>query len=351
MSQKTVLYPGGFYCRESPRSKYSLINSIVKAVRKDGHIFIIHWGPKGNYKSNNLLAIHHDVLKKLFPNKSSKEIFEHILNSIVFDIPQYDSAINRLKPSKWAIKAKVGFPRVVIIDWDDIGMYFSKYRELTQEVKEFLYEFHGCREDVACIQGSSPLAQDAHKGIRGCYNYEVIWNKRYGLVEKYVSRYSKKAGEGTIKKYATQKIRCKFIPKDYFMRYKLMKIQAKDRIRIKRQERYTKTIINRIVDDLLVQDLQVLAIIKKAIGKKGSETTKMIHKQFKKEFGHIEPYKKYLSNIYSRLDGLGIINYTIKGKRSEISMTDKGNETLKKAMDKHESVRNIIGKDTSKSTM
>ncbi len=326
----------------------SLLRQCENANRNDFFWFILHWGIKGIGKSNSVLAFNHDIIKKLKPDWPHKRIFEFVLKSVVFDIPMYDATIDELKNSILACTAENGFPRVPCLNWDDIGMYFGKRIKLTDEKEQFLREFHAIREELAVLQGTTPAPDDPQKALRDGYTHEVFWgdDPGFGMVEYYQRAFSKKAGEAKIYKKFMHHLNSRWIPLQFYQTYRLMKRDAKDRLRQLRMMNFTPGDIKRLLEGPLAlgQDQQVLCLIYKACGRKAFATTKEVHTLYFNIFGLKEKYVGYLNSIYRNLHGHGVIVYRVRGRHGEVTLTQKGIRTIEKLMDTPDSAWQVVQK-------
>ena len=306
---------------------YALMHSSVDAVKGDFFWFHCHWGLKGVEKSNAVLGFAFDLIKRLYPDWSDSKVWYWVKKLIVFDIPSYDATIEEALESEIAWKTKDGFPRVPIIIWDDMGLYFSKRSGLTSDRRSWLDEFDAVREDLAILVATMPKPDKPIKGLRDEYTHEIQWRERgYGWVEYYNYGISKKLGESKANKVLIHGISARWIPLEVFNQYRLMKRDAKERVKMIRQMNFTPKDIDKLIHNELgfQRDRDVLYYCFEASRRLKIVPTKEVHSLYKKVNGKPQPYDGYLTTVLRHIHGLNLIVYKVRGHYGEVSMTEKG---------------------------
>jgi len=306
------------------------MDQAINAVKDDFFWFHCHWGLKGVEKSNSVLGFAHDMLHELYPNWSTSKIWTWVKKLIVFYIPSYDATIEEALESEVAYGIK-GFKRVPFLIWDDMGLYFSKRRGLTDDKRAWLDEFDAVREELAVLIGTMPKPDKPHKGLRDEYTHEIHWRSRgYAWVEYYEQSISKKAGESTVRKKLIHGMSSTWIPEEHFLDYRLMKRDAKDRVKMIRQMNFTPKDINKLISNELgfERDQDILWLCFQGLRRTNVMSTQKIHESYKVEHKKAQPYQGYLTNILRYLHGLNLIVYKVRGTYGEVSMTPKGIRTI-----------------------
>ena len=309
---------------------YYLMEQSIDAIKTDFFWFHCHWGLKGVEKSNSVLGFAFDLLKRLYPTWTADKLWYWVKKLIVFDIPSYDATIEEALDSEVAY-GQEGFKRVPFLIWDDMGLYFSKRRALTNDKRAWLDEFDAVREELAILIATMPKPDKPQKGLREEYTHEIHWRKRgYGWVEYYEQSISKKAGESTVRKKLIHGIASRWIPEKHFIDYRLMKKDAKTRVKMIRQMNFTPKDIDKLIANELgfVRDQDVLWICFQLLRRTKQASTQKVHELYKETFKKPQPYDGYLTNILRHLHGLNLIVYKVRGTYGEVTMTQKGTRTI-----------------------
>ena len=212
----------------------------VNAYLHHRYVGAILSGAFGKGKSCSAMHMAYEILHYLHPNKSEKEIWQMVLDNIVFGMDEVIEVTGVLKTVDWAslspqeVIAKKAELRRPIVIWDDAGKHGSKYKHFLDmdAVFELQSNFDSIRDVVSCLIVTVPEKDELLKFLRNYRgNYQVEINiprdggEYHRILEFWRYEMDYRGRRNIVKKW-TSKPFSMYIPREIYGEYERMKTIA-----------------------------------------------------------------------------------------------------------------------------